>query len=123
MQAPARRILPGPLDRNITKPGNIMKDFEEIENIGIVEFSNETSSNRKKISNSTKTTNCVPPPISITNSIGMEKFVIYEDSSNNVSEEPAKTQNAAKPRKNIKKNTAKSSIPVSKRMTRSNKRT
>ena len=121
MQAPVRRLLPAAIDPNITIPRNIMNqmdnEFEEVENMNIIEFSSVTNSNRKKNSNNTKTTKCITPLISVINTTGRDNFVIYEDSTNRNTEEPVKTPNAQKPRQNTKKNTTK--IPISTRMTRS----
>ena len=123
MQAPVRRLLPAAVDLNITKPRNIMnqmdKEFEEIENMNIIACPSVTSTNRKKKRNSTNTTKNIPPLPSVINSTGTENFVIYDDSTDKRTEKPVETPNALKPRKNNIRNTAKSSIPISTRMTRS----
>lgn len=127
MQAPVRRLLPAPVDLNSTKPRNIMNqmnnEFEEFGNMNNVEFSGVISSNRKKKSNTTMTTKCIPPLISVIDTTRSENFVIYEDSIDRNSEEPVKTPNALKPRKNIKRNTAISSIPIPKHVTGSTRTT
>jgi hypothetical protein len=69
------------------------------------------------------TTKCIPPLISVIDTTRSENFVIHEDSIDRNSEEPVKTPNALKPRKNIKRNTAISSIPIPKHVTGSTRTT
>ena len=116
MQAPVRRLLPASIDITITKPCNIMeqmnKDFEEIENTNNIEFSTVTSSIRKRVPNNAKTAKGGLSLNSTKETARKECFVIYEDSTGGHSEGPVKTPSNLKPKKNVRRNTGKSSIPI-----------